>query len=277
MEIRSGVFRSLAKPRASAEPESARPLIELVPARPGAERPRLHRATPELPPRRRQDGRTRATRATGTTGATGSEHRIHLRLDDEVVRLYYAVEALKMEDTPYVLQFVAATPGEGTTSTAWGFAIAASLEYRQSVLVVDCGGTAAPDQPTIIEDVSDRGEIGPAARPVSGVPGLCRASLSRFPSALLHVEGSLVQRIFDELRERYAVVVLDCPAAGTASDSLAMSRHADGTVLVIRSGQARRRAIERVQSDIARFGGALIGAVFNDRRETVPRWLYERL
>lgn len=210
--------------------------------------------------------------------ASLTRERPSFQLDPDFVTLFYSVDAMKADDEPYILQFVAATPGEGTTTVAWGFAIAASLERNQPVLVVDCSGAkAAGDQISLIDSVNGDGRLDAAIEPVANMKRLYKARLSSTLNPMLEIDGADLRDLLATLKDSFAVVVLDCSAATDASDSLAISRHCDGTILVVRADHARREVIDWTKQSIERFGGQMIGAIFNDRQKYIPDWLYRRL
>ena len=190
----------------------------------------------------------------------------------EIARLYYAIEALRTPDRPMVVQFVAANPGEGTTTLARGFADMAAAERSRSVLLVECGSARDADSPApSLVDAFEAGlPLMLASSPVAGSPNLRRASLSarKLPGLPAERLGQLVEA----LRRDHAVTVLDSPAATTAPEAIAISRFCDGSVLVVRAEATRGDAVEALRTGVERMGGQVIGAVLNRRRRT-PRWL----
>jgi len=193
--------------------------------------------------------------------------------DPDLVKLFHAVDAMRAENAPYLLQFVASTPGEGTTTLAGGFAAVASLQYRAPVLLLDCGvGTG----PSLVDALATNGTIEAAIERVPGFPHLHRALLRSAANRRPGLDGVDLCSVTVLLRERFSVVVLDCPAATVASESLALSRLCDGTVLVVRADHARRQTVRWTRESIDRFGGTVLGAVVNARRMYLPRWLYHR-
>src|SRR4051812_48790265 len=60
------------------------------------------------------------------------------RLDPNVVALFYEIDGLRRSDAAYALQFIAAAAGAGTTTMAREFCMAAGMEYRKPVLLLDC-------------------------------------------------------------------------------------------------------------------------------------------
>ncbi|HVJ42132.1 MAG TPA: hypothetical protein VM639_11565 [Dongiaceae bacterium] len=210
--------------------------------------------------------------------ASPARDRSPFQLDPDLITLFYTVDAMKSDDEPYVLQFLSATSGEGTTTIAWGFAIAASLERNQAVLVIDCSGGEAAGQPlSLLDAVNGDGMIENAIEHVPQMKRLFRARLCSSANPLLEIDGADLRNLLAILKENFPVVVLDCPAASAVSDSLAISRYCDATALVVRADHARREVIDWAKQSIERFGGQVIGAIFNDRKKYIPDWLYRRL
>lgn len=197
-------------------------------------------------------------------------------LDPEIIKLFYAVDALKEDDKSFVLQFLSATPNEGTTTIAWSYALAASYEYAMPTLLVDCSssGAAADTRPSLIDAFLESGRLDDAIVSVPHSTRLTYARLSASSSSMLEMDAVEIRELFEFLKLDYMAIILDCPAANCANDSLALSRHADGTIVVVRSGHARRGLIEWTQESIEQFGGACLGAVFNYREKRIPDWLY---
>ncbi len=204
----------------------------------------------------------------------------------EFVRLHYAIEALRAEDRPIVLQFLAATPGEGTSTVATGFATVAAAERPHATLLVDCHGSAAAAvvpmraraeeaRPTLIEAFRDGLTLRAATWP--DAEGLWRARLGPGVNPLLGLGGTELRALLSRLGESYATVALDCPAASVSPDGVALSRHCDGSVLVVRAAHARAQAVEETARALGRAGGQLLGCVLNRRRNHLPGWLERRL
>jgi Mrp family chromosome partitioning ATPase len=204
------------------------------------------------------------------------------RLVPELIRLFHATNAMNAEFRPFVLQFVASTPGEGTSTMAAGYAMIAAAERAKSVLLVDCRAAPADsdfynEPPTLIRAFKETRATDAAIQPIPALNGLAVARLARSPNPLLEIDGAELRMLFDVTKRRYPIIVLDCPAASVAPDSLALTQYADGTVLVVRAESTRRPVIAATKEAIDRFGGQVIGAVFNRRRMYIPGWLYSWL
>lgn len=193
------------------------------------------------------------------------------RLDRNVVALFYAIDGLRSSEAPYALQFVAAAAGSGTTTVAREFCMAAAMEYRKPVLLLDC---AAGEGPSITGALAAGGQAWEAAQPAADIPFLYSARLAGGQNPLLALDSQDMRDLLALLKQRFAAVVLDCAAAAVESDSLALSRYCDGTVIVVRAEHGRREAVRWARDGVQRFGGKVLGTVLNRRRKYLPEWLY---
>lgn len=164
------------------------------------------------------------------------------------------------------------SPGrrEGKTLTAANLALTMAQDFQRRICIVDAdlrhsrlqtlfgltdgpgladvltGRCSLPDALTLLED--QQITLLPAGRP------------SAHPAELL---GSATMReTIDTLRARFDRVIIDAPSAGPLADLGILAPLADRVVLVVRSGQTTRPAI---QDAIATIGGTrLLGVVLND-------------
>jgi Mrp family chromosome partitioning ATPase len=195
----------------------------------------------------------------------------------EFMKLYLMIDALRTPDRPYVLQFVAASAGEGTSTIAAQFARTAALDRGRPVLLVDChGGGANAALPALVETCRDSRPLLelPQSLKVSG----CRhvqLSNARYP--LLELDAAALQHTMSRARAEFPVTVLDCAAIGTDPQSAALARLCDGTLLVVRAEVAARREVHEARDAIVRHGGQLLGVVFNRWRSYIPEALSRHL
>ena len=116
----------------------------------------------------------------GTTGA----------LSPDFVQLHYAIEALRSEERPILLQFMSAGTGEGTSTVAAGFAAVAAAERPGGVLVVCCAGPASgapPGTPSLVELARAGQPFGEAVWHDAACPGVARASLGASAHPLMEI------------------------------------------------------------------------------------------
>jgi capsular exopolysaccharide synthesis family protein len=72
-----------------------------------------------------------------------------------------------------------------------------------------------------------------------------------------------MQRLMVELGRRFDLVVIDTPPVGLVSDGLALSRYADGVVIVVRDQAVGRNLVRDAVERLRQVGAPLMGVVVN--------------
>jgi Mrp family chromosome partitioning ATPase len=201
-------------------------------------------------------------------------------LHPEFVRLFHAVSSLNVDERPFVIQFLSATKGEGASTIAANFAQAASVDRGRSCLLVDCSpaGALVPlrvgsNRPSLIDAFLSNGSIGAAIQPASPDRSAAVARLSNSINGMMGLGAADLRRLFEIAKASYSTIVLDCPPADKFPDSLALARHCDGTVLVVRAETTRKADVVAAKVAVDRFGGQIIGLIFNRAHEYLPLWI----
>jgi len=206
----------------------------------------------------------------------------------EMVALYYNIDALRDGDTALVLQFMASRPGEGTSTVVREFAAFAAGEDTSAVLLIDGNYTGARpvhtlpglgrvEPPSLADAVRNGSGLDAAIVASATIPHLHEARLCDRPNSLLHTNAGAWAGLLEEARRRYRFVLLDTPAVSTHPDSVVLSRSCDGVVVVVEAESTRGPVARATIETIERFGGKVLGLVFNKRRFYIPRWIYRRL
>ncbi len=103
---------------------------------------------------------------------------------------------------------------------------------------------------------------------------------SLFVSIISKNTSSLI-RIFDdnfcETLQQFDLILVDSPPATASSDGLAVSRMADGVVLILEAEKTRWPIAESIKDKIIKNGGNILGIAFNKRRHHIPGFIYKRL
>jgi Mrp family chromosome partitioning ATPase len=190
------------------------------------------------------------------------------------VSLLYAVEALQEEPRPYILQFTASEAGEGTSTVASGFAQAAAQHAGKSALLVDCNPFCAGTTAGLVELFRTTGSTAGGVRQVPEAPRLSVARLFQ-PVDFQHPFcDAAVRDVMQHLKQRFDLVVLDCPPANTWLEiCLLLSRFCDGAVLVVRAERTARATVVDTQKALHRAGVNLVGTVMNRAGAQVPNML----
>jgi receptor protein-tyrosine kinase len=81
------------------------------------------------------------------------------------------------------------------------------------------------------------------------------------------------EKLLDCWRSRYDVVLLDTAPVLPVADAAILSRHADGTVMVVREEHCRRGEVEDAFRDLVSSGANLLGTIFigGDKRRRYAR------
>lgn len=201
------------------------------------------------------------------------------RSDTEIKQQVYVESFLQLvaslnyaSDTP--LRSISVTsplPGEGKSTIAYNAAMAVA-EIRPRVLLID----ADMRRPTLHErlglpkrnGLSDvlvgTMTLSQAVRraPLSGLDVMTSGTSTPNPIKLLQSER--FDRMLDEARSTYSLVIVDGPALNTVFDGAVIASKTDGTVLVASSGETEvkqmRRALYRLTTSKAK---SVLGVVLN--------------
>jgi polysaccharide biosynthesis transport protein len=171
---------------------------------------------------------------------------------------------------PKTILFTSSQPSEGKTTTTINTAISLA-QLGLSVVIIDAdlrrpsvhkvfGMT--PSQ-GISNYLSHHMPLAPLLQPCSipCVSVLPCGSIPPNPTELLSSEK--MRTMVQLLKEHFDHVLIDSPPLTNFADSLVLSTLADGVILVVQSGQSRRRVVQRVRRDLMRVGAKIFGVVLN--------------
>ncbi|MBN1867111.1 hypothetical protein JW916_07435 [Candidatus Sumerlaeota bacterium] len=185
-----------------------------------------------------------------------------------------------------VVVLTSSVRNEGKTLTCVNLAMTLAQDLKDRVLLMDGdlrhprihtyigspAGTglndllASSDPGSILEDCLLRTDTG---------LHLLLASASRGnPAPLLDSPQST--QLFNLLRERYALVIVDTPPVLLATDALTLGPRSDGMLFLIRARKTKREQIQEARQRIARLDIRMLGYVMNKVRTDLPRILRER-
>jgi Mrp family chromosome partitioning ATPase len=73
-----------------------------------------------------------------------------------------------------------------------------------------------------------------------------------------------LRRVFESLRERYDLVIVDTPPLLVVNDSSIVASEMDGNIIVVRSDGTNREALVNAVSQLHRVNARLVGLILND-------------
>lgn len=174
------------------------------------------------------------------------------------------------DDCHWVVLVTSSIRGEGATTVAINLALA--LGQLDKVLLIDADLRRQPaagtlglpvDAPGLPDLVAGTAEARACIHPVAGL-NIDILPAGVIPSDPLEVLSSRRSaKTLEGLRERYAWIVIDSPAAQAGSDALALSRTSNAVVLVTRAGETPLPLVQTTVKRLRQVGAPLIGVVLN--------------
>lgn len=211
-------------------------------------------------------------------------HKAEIAVENDIVALYDPVLS-SFPDGKGVVVFTSPNGAAGTSTVAQKFAVFLAQQTGHATLLIDANrrnpsqlSRFGIEQDEVLDEVIGQGApldvaLHPARNSNLKVAAFAKQpTRSPAPLAAQHVD-----QLLTGLRDRFDVIVFDCPPASTTPDTLALSAKADSVALVIDANVTRAWQAKRNMEIIEGRGGRVIGLVFNKRRFYVPRWLYGRV
>ena len=174
------------------------------------------------------------------------------------------------ESAPQVILITSAGPREGKTITTANLAVTMA-QASSKVIVLDCD-MRRPEMHKIFGVAKDRGisnllvgtsDAGEAIFHTR-VPNLDVIPCGPIPPNPSEMLGSArMTTLLNDLRKRYAHILIDSPPSTAVTDAAVLSKCADGVVLVIRAGDTAREIVKNGIDQLGGVGAHILGAVLN--------------
>lgn len=213
-----------------------------------------------------------------------ARNRADLAMDRELYCLYQNIEHLLPMPSKTIL-FVGLQGGEGVSTIVRDLARMATTRFDKSVLIMDAA-QHNPSQHLFFgikggagwKDIKVKGESSDKSCYQAGNPKLFLAPISQQHVLTTHVnDHNAATGFLEGLKDKYDFIFIDSSPATISPDSIAISRFADGVVLVVEAERTRKQVIENIKDKIVRNGGNILGVVFNKRKYYIPEFMYRRL
>lgn len=182
-----------------------------------------------------------------------------------------SIEFARLDKPVTVIHLTSPVSGEGKSTTVANLA-AAFAETGARVAMVD----ADVRRPALYRILGARHDIGlssvllgkvPLAEALQEIPDLpgvrllSPGELPPNPTKMLYARRT--EDVFAELRAQFDVVLVDGPPVLPVADALILTQFSDMTILVVRSGVTRRRALRRARHALARVESASLALILN--------------
>jgi Mrp family chromosome partitioning ATPase len=227
-----------------------------------------------------------------------------MSLAPEVCRLFTLINPILVPGQGLTVQFIGAHPNEGVSTIARDFALTAAQYINEPVLLLDLDthqdshfnhfrqvlkqlGSPANIESTLDLDIDLSPLIG-GFNPVHSSPVLfhalpeIRLILGRLDTKLDTSPGQVPcilnrPQVWDELRSRFMLTVVDSSPSNQSFDSIVISGAMDAVVLVVRAESTRIPVVENLRDRLVAQGAPLVGLVLNQRRFYIPKSVYRLL
>ncbi|MGD0232739.1 MAG: CpsD/CapB family tyrosine-protein kinase [Syntrophorhabdales bacterium] len=212
-------------------------------------------------------------------------YSVELAMEEEMLHLYHTVESLLPNQKKRVIQFIGSGEGEGTSTIAREFARIATMTLGQGVLLLDADRhnptqhffcNVSPEY--CLDDIVQNGESPDRALYRVGASGLYVSLISRNSNSGQNAfDSSTFDEMWDVLKERFDLILIDSPPATASPGGSVMFKKADGVVIVVEADKTRWPVVQSVRERIEQHGGHVLGVVLNKRRYYIPEFIYKRL
>jgi len=96
---------------------------------------------------------------------------------------------------------------------------------------------------------------------IKGLDLLCTGPVPPDPGAM--IESRKMKDMLSEITKKYDLILIDSPPVYAAFDSITISNHADGTILIIESGKVNRKEFTQVLDRFAKCKIKPMGVILN--------------
>lgn len=204
-------------------------------------------------------------------------------LAGELGSLLAAIRPLLDGNRGTVLQVVAATRGEGSSTIAREFALLAATGGQRRTLLVDADrhnpATArsfeCDTSHGLVELPWNSSDAESVAKTIAGTFLSVSCLIGqRGPG---RTDAATIADLYGRLRDQFELIVVDCPAVASGDYLELAPEAADGVILVVQAETTRPAVVAYAKGQIEQAGGTVLGAVLNRRGDYIPNFLYRML
>lgn len=222
----------------------------------------------------------------------GDERRIELvahhlpksQMSEAFRALRTALLLSQADHPPQVILVTSALPREGKTTAAANLAVTLAQLGDKTVLMdadlrkpgvgrlLNLGSANYPGLSSYLAGVSTLDVVIVPHPAIPNLTAIPTGPLPPNPADLLS-SRRLVEAIA-ELQKKYKFVVIDSPPIMAATDAVILSVHADGVLLVVRSGETPKEAFTRSRELLVGVKAHMLGVVLNAVDSSAPDYYY---
>lgn len=181
-----------------------------------------------------------------------------------------SIIGVKASGQSKVIAFTSSVPEEGKTTTALAFSRILAMNSAPTILI-DCDLRRAALQKLVgcqteadIVDVLHRGKNIDHAIGHDIVPGLDIITVKTpFYTAQDLFDGGALEKMLNQLRQRYTYIILDLPPILGMADGRAIAAQADAVAVMVKWGSTPSSAFESTLAALKGDGSNIVGAIYS--------------
>jgi len=204
-------------------------------------------------------------------------------LRSEMAWLHNQVQAVLSVNDTRIVQFVASRRGEGVSTIIREFAKVAVERHGKTVLVLDAS-YQDPARTVNINGSRDDWWVNLVEEGKLIDKAFFKAEGSNLYFAPIPLQSSLNRTVtevpldlWEMLKDRFDLILIDSSSDQAMVDSLALVRNADGVIMVVEAEKTKKIAAARLKKRILDSGGCIIGVILNKRMYHIPSCIYKML
>jgi capsular exopolysaccharide synthesis family protein len=208
-------------------------------------------------------------------------HQPKSRVSDEFKFIKTNIENLDSSTPLKTILVTSALSGEGKTTTAINLAVLFANSGKKTVIVdFDTRkGTLheffsykpGPGVIDVLEE-SCSPEVALQKTKIPNLSAIFRGSSSNDQFKLF--EHSRLDKLIDSLKGKFDIIILDSPPVLNIGDSGILTRHADGTVLVVQAERVQRKDVVEAQMTLEHSQAKMLGFVLTNIQFYMPASVY---
>nr|WP_306270356.1 polysaccharide biosynthesis tyrosine autokinase [Ornithinimicrobium sp. HY1793] len=181
------------------------------------------------------------------------------------------LQFVDVSNPPQVIVFTSSLPNEGKSTTTANLALTMAAtgsrvcvvegDLRRPRLLEYMGLEGAAGLTTVLIGAAVVDDVLQVFGDSHSLSVLGCGPIPPNPSELLGSEA--MAHVLEDLRRRFDYVIIDAPPLLPVTDAAVLSRHADGTILVVGAGVIKREHLARALTALENVGAHVLGLVMN--------------
>ncbi len=180
------------------------------------------------------------------------------------------LDYLNIDNNHKVLQFTSTQPSEGKSTFVSNLAYLLQQKNKKVILLdLDLRRPKinrafnVPNENGITDYISSKITLEQAINTsdLIGIDFMVAGEATNLVANVL--ESTKMKELIDELRTRYDYVLLDTPPIIAVSDSILISKLADGVIFIVAQGKARKSLVKEAINSLKKYDVNILGIVFN--------------